>query len=128
MGDEVDRNPVHVYVVDDEMMITHTLTAILGQNGYSAVGFTNPLDALELATTRPPAILLADVIMPGTDGIELAIEFTSRFPDCKVLLLSGQAVTTDLLEIARERGHDFPVVAKPIHPVELLAAIDTLKA
>jgi len=128
MGDEVDCNPVHVYVVDDEKIITSTLTRILAQSGYSSIGFTNPHEALESATALPPAILLADVVMPDVDGIELAIEFTSRFPNCKVLLLSGQTYTADLLEIAKQRGYDFPVVAKPIHPRDLLAAIDNLTA
>jgi DNA-binding NtrC family response regulator len=66
--------------------------------------------------------------MPDIDGIQLAIDFTSRFPNCKVLLLSGQTYTTDLLEIARQQGYDFPVVAKPIHLKDLLAAIDGLTA
>lgn len=128
MSDQVDNNPVHVYVVDDEKIITHTLTAILGQKGYSAVGFTNPLEALESAIAQPPAILISDVIMPEMDGIELAIEFQARFPGCRITLLSGQIATEDLLESARERGHDFTVLAKPIHPQELLAEIGHVTA
>jgi DNA-binding NtrC family response regulator len=126
MDDEVDYNPIHVYVVDDEKIITSTLTAILAQNGYRAIGFTNALETLESATVQPPAILLADVILPDVDGIELAIEFQARFPKCKVLLLSGQTVTTDLLDNARRLGYDFTVLAKPIHPTDLLAAIENL--
>ena len=126
IGSGPPANPLHVYVVDDEKIIASTLTLILAQNGYSSTGFTNPLEAMESATEKPPSILIADVIMPDVDGIELAIDFNTRFPNCKILLLSGQAVTTDLLEIARERGHDFPVLAKPIHPIELLAAITNL--
>ena len=126
MGDQVDLNPVHVYVVDDEKIITSTLTAILTQNGYPSIGFTNPLEALESATAQPPAILITDVIMPGMNGIELAIEFKARFPHCRILLLSGQTYTADLLEIAKERGQDFTIIAKPIHPSELLAAISRL--
>jgi DNA-binding NtrC family response regulator len=126
MGDQVDRNPIHVYVVDDEKLIANTLALILGQNGYRAIGFTNPLEALESATAQPPAILISDVVMPGMNGIELAIEFTSRFPNCKVVLLSGHNSTEDLLDKAKEQGHDFTVLAKPIHPGELLTAIDML--
>jgi DNA-binding NtrC family response regulator len=123
MDNQVDLSLIYVYVVDDQKIITSTLTAILAQNGYSSIGFTNPLEALESATVQPPAILIADVIMPEMNGIELGIEFKSRFPNCNVLLLSGQTHTTDLLEIAKERGHNFSIVAKPIHPRELLAAI-----
>jgi CheY-like chemotaxis protein len=128
MGDEVDRNPIHVYIVDDEKIITSTLTRILAQNGYISIGFTHPLDALQSATARPPDLLIVDVIMPEMNGIELAIEFQARFPRCKVLLLSGQVVTTDLLENARQRGPNFTVLAKPIHPKKLLAEIGHVTA
>jgi CheY-like chemotaxis protein len=128
MDDEVDCHPVHVYVADNEKIITSTLTRILAQNGYISIGFTHPLDALQSATAHPPDLLIADVIMLEMNGIELAIEFHARFPRCKVLLLSWQAVTTDLLENARQRGHDFTILAKPIHPKDLLAAIGNFTA
>jgi DNA-binding NtrC family response regulator len=126
MGNKLDMNPIHVYVVDDEEIIASTLAVILTQNEYSSIGFSNPLEALESALAHPPGLLITDVIMPKMNGIELAIEFKTRFPNCKVLLLSGQTHTADLLEIAKERGHNFTILAKPIHPRELLAAIDHL--
>jgi len=128
MGSELDVDMADVYVVDNEKLIANTLALILAQNGYRAIGFTNPLEALKSAIAQPPAILISDVIMPDMNGIELAIEFQARFPKCKVLLLSGQAVTTDLLDNARQRGYDFTVLAKPVHPTDLLAAIDKLTA
>ena len=123
MGSDLDVDLAVVYVVDDEKTIATTLALILVQKGYRAIGFTNPLEALKSAIARPPALLISDVMMPEMDGIELALEFNSRFPSCKVLLLSGQTGTADLLVSARERGHNFTVLAKPIHPKELLAEI-----
>jgi hypothetical protein len=41
-------------------------------------------------------------------------------PNCKILLFSGQAGTIDLLRAAREQGCDFPLVGKPVHPIDLL--------
>jgi DNA-binding NtrC family response regulator len=60
------------------------------------------------------------------NGIELAIQIKSKHPKCKVLLFSGQTVTADLLETANKQGHDFVLLAKPIHPTDLLAAIKRL--
>jgi DNA-binding response OmpR family regulator len=48
------------------------------------------------------------------------------YPQCRVLLFSGQAVTGDLLKDAKSEGHHFDVLAKPIHPDELLTAIRAL--
>jgi hypothetical protein len=47
-------------------------------------------------------------------------------PDLQDLAPLGQAVTGDLLEAAREQGHEFEVLAKPIHPDDLLARIKDL--
>jgi DNA-binding NtrC family response regulator len=56
-------------------------------------------------------------------GIDLATAVLQIVPQCKVLLFSGQAATKDLLAEAREGGRDFSIIAKPIHPEELLARI-----
>jgi YesN/AraC family two-component response regulator len=85
------------------------------QTAYNATG------ALELAAVIPPDVLLSDVMMgPGMDGIQLAMELTRSHPDCKVILFSGHAATQNLLEKARGMGHSFTVLAKPLHPAELL--------
>jgi hypothetical protein len=42
-------------------------------------------------------------------------------PSCKVLLFSGQAATTNLLEKARTQGYEFEILSKPVHPADLLA-------
>jgi CheY-like chemotaxis protein len=59
--------------------------------------------------------------MPGMNGVELAIQISILCPECKVLLLSGQAATSDLLQKARDDGHDFELLIKPLDPRELLS-------
>jgi FixJ family two-component response regulator len=56
-------------------------------------------------------------------GIELAITLTQEIPECKVLLFSGQAATVDLLQEARNGGHDFTTLTKPVHPTDMLRRI-----
>ena len=57
------------------------------------------------------------------NGVQLAMLIRERYPDCRVLLLSGQAATIDLLEEARSLGYIFEVLQKPIPPADLLAKI-----
>ena len=118
-----DSSRPKVLVVDDERIIADTLTAILRKNGFAAVAAYQGLDALEIALSIRPDLLLTDVSMPGMNGIELAIAVTQQVPSCRVLLFSGHASTADMLARARESGHDFAVLAKPLHPTELLAQI-----
>jgi len=120
------QRPSRIFIVDDERVIAVTLAAILKQTGMDAVAYTNPVEALEAARWNAPDLLLTDVVMPEMSGIDLAIQLREISPLCKVLLFSGQAATSDMLETARERGHVFDILSKPIHPTDLLAAISGL--
>jgi CheY-like chemotaxis protein len=119
-----DKHRPVVLVVDDERVIADTLSVILSRNGFSVLTAYDAESALDLARVIPPELLLSDVMMePGMDGTELAIHLTEFCPDCKVLLFSGHASTRDLLVKARQSGHDFSLLTKPIHPADLLARI-----
>lgn len=118
-----------VLVVDDEVVIADTLTAILSRNGIAALAAYDGRTALDMARLIPPDLLLTDVVMPDMSGIELATAILEIIPNCKILLFSGQASTMDLLATARDAGRDFTIIAKPIHPAELLGRVsESLKS
>jgi CheY-like chemotaxis protein len=121
-----EEGAFHIFVVDDEKAIAETLVIILGKSGFGATSFTNPLEALEKALMKSPDLLLSDVAMPVLSGVDLAVQIKEKCPHCKILLFSGQAETTDLLTAARKQGHNFPLVAKPIHPADLILRIREL--
>jgi CheY-like chemotaxis protein len=112
-----------VLVVDDERIIADTLSLILSNSGYTVLTAYDGKTALELARAIPPALLITDVVMPGMTGIELAITLVEVVPDCKVLLFSGQAATVDLLATARDMGHEFTLLTKPVHPTDMLRRV-----
>jgi DNA-binding NtrC family response regulator len=112
-----------VIVVDDETRIASTLVEILKGEGFDALSASTGDAAIDLARTVQPDIVLSDVIIPGLNGIELGIRINELFPKCHVILFSGQAATLDLLKEARQRGHEFEILAKPIKPTALLAII-----
>lgn len=112
-----------VMVVDDESRIADSLAAILSRSGYSAMTAYDGDSALEAALLMPPELLVTDVVLPGMSGIDLAIAIKRIFPDCKIILFSGQASTTDLLAAANRNGHHFTLLNKPVHPADLLSRI-----
>jgi len=116
-----------VFVVDDEIVISKSLATILQRSGYSARSFTDPLEALEHIKIDPPDLLISDVVMPYLSGIDWAILVKEYCPDCRILLFSGQAFTTDLLGDATEQGYDFTLLAKPVHPTDLLREIANIE-
>jgi CheY-like chemotaxis protein len=118
-----EKNKPRILVVDDEPAIASTLELILNAAGFSAASFTNPLEALRSAETQCPDFLLTDVMMPQLNGIDLGVQFKAIYPRCRILLLSGQIATGGLMEDARKKGHNFELLAKPIHPKDLLNVI-----
>jgi CheY-like chemotaxis protein len=112
-----------IIVIDDESLIAETVVEILNDQGFEAMSVSSGASAIELAKTVRPAIVLSDVIMPGLNGIETGIRIRELVPSCKIILFSGQAATVDLLEQARERGHRFDILAKPIKPEHLISVI-----
>jgi CheY-like chemotaxis protein len=114
-----------VLVVDDERVIADTLAIILNQRGYDASAVYTGEDAVEAARAISPDLVISDVVMKDRemDGIEAAIRIRQFLPNSKILLFSGQAATADLLESARAKGHEFEILAKPVHPQDLLAKL-----
>ena len=111
-----------VLVIDDEPIIAKTLAIVFSNAGYEtwAVESAEAAFALLIAEKWIPQLVLIDVHLPGMNGIDLAIRIKAQWPGCYLSLFSGQAATTDLLETATRNGHRFDVVAKPVHPTELL--------
>lgn len=112
-----------VLVADDERVIADTLTMILNQSGFDARAVYSGEKALEVARTFTPDMLISDVIMADLNGIDAAIRIRALLPGIKILLFSGQAATADLLEKARTQGYEFEILAKPVHPQDLLTRL-----
>jgi CheY-like chemotaxis protein len=114
-----------VLVVDDERVIADTLAMILNQSGFDARAVYSGEKAVELASTFAPNMLITDVIMADLNGIDAAIMIRALLPNIKILLFSGQAATADLLEKARAKGYEFEILAKPVHPQDLLSRLQS---
>jgi CheY-like chemotaxis protein len=111
---------MRVLIADDEQIIADTLQMILSQHGFEVAVAYGGEAAIEKASQWRPGIFLCDVVMPDVNGIEAAIQVRALLPECRILLLSGQAGVHDLLQEARVRGHEFELLLKPLHPSELL--------
>lgn len=112
-----------IVIADDEALVGLTLKEIFEDEGFEVTTVADGVAALDAARATCPDILLTDVMMPRMNGIEAAKEISRFLPQCRVILLSGQAATGDLLKQAHDEGHDFEIVTKPIQPDALLALV-----
>jgi len=115
-----------ILVVDDEQRIADTLTLILRSQGYNVQVAYDGASGLEIYRTMVPDLVISDVVMPRMNGVDMAIAIRKEFPNARILLFSGQAVSADMLDEARGRGYDFELLAKPVHPNELLKKVNEL--
>jgi DNA-binding response OmpR family regulator len=103
-----------VLVADDERVIADTLAMILNQSGFEARAVYTGEKAVELASVFKPDMMICDVIMADLNGIDTAIRIREMLPRTKILLFS---------EKARAQGYEFEILAKPVHPQDLLSKL-----
>lgn len=109
-----------VLVVDDERTIAETLGIILRKSGFDTAVVYDGQAAVDKAENWRPDAVVSDVIMPKMNGIDAAIRIAALLPACRIVLLSGQAMTADLVHQAKLKGHYFEILAKPVPPQELI--------
>jgi two-component system cell cycle response regulator CpdR len=109
---------------DDQMRVF--LNRGLRRAGHAVDAVGDGEAALEQSRHADYDLLLADVVMPGIDGIELARRVAARQPGIKVMFITGFAAVA--LHDDRIAPHRSRVVAKPFHLRHLIAEIEALLA
>jgi DNA-binding NarL/FixJ family response regulator len=100
---------IKVLLVDDHLMFLDGLELLLKRtDSYEVVGKINdPLHVIDFLTTSPVDIVLADIQMPGVDGIDLLKRIMSRFPKIKVVMISMHEGDEFVQEIMALGGYGF---------------------
>ena len=100
---------VKVLLVDDHLMFLDGLELLLKRTGnYEVAGKVNdPLQVIDFLAGTPVDIVLADIQMPGVDGIDLLKRITSRFPAIKVVMISMHEDDEFVQEIMALGGYGF---------------------
>jgi DNA-binding response OmpR family regulator len=109
-----------VLVIDDDVNTREAYAEYLHLNGFEAVTAGNGLEALELARSAPPDVVLLDAELPDIDGWTVLRELKAdpQTRGIPVLLLTGHTLPADYAR-ARTCGAD-GLIAKPCVPDELV--------
>lgn len=84
-----NRSSIRVLVVDDFYPLANAFMHILATNFYDARVAYTASEALDIARDFGPHAVIADVTLPDMDGFQLAAEFETHYPDCRVLLMTA---------------------------------------
>jgi two-component system response regulator FixJ len=111
-----------VFVIDDQPSVREALCEMLSAFGYDVEGFASADDFLRRLGPAQQACVVADVRMPGMDGIELVRELARRELALPVVLVSGHADVPMAVAAIKAGAEDF--IEKPIDDAQLVAAIN----
>jgi DNA-binding response OmpR family regulator len=119
----------HVLIVDDDDQIRGLLCETFGQAGYDTLSAANGLEALEMVNELPCDIIIADILMPEKEGIELIMDLRLQRPDMPIIAMSGggHVGAGKYLGIAERLGVK-ATFQKPFDRRELLRTVEGLLA
>ncbi|MCK9357483.1 MAG: response regulator, partial [Dehalococcoidia bacterium] len=107
-----------VLVVDDDPNTVRLVKVYLQKEGHTVFTASNGVEALEVARTKRPDLIVLDVMMPGMDGIEVC-ETLRQESDVAVIMLTARTTDEDKLKGLNIGADDY--VTKPFSPGELAA-------
>ena len=116
-----------IYVFDDEESILMMLKKLLEREGHEIVTATNGKEGIELFEKGKPDLLITDIIMPEKEGLETILQLRKKFPDLKIIAISGggRIGPDEYLPVAKLLGAS-AVFQKPLIPKEFLQTIANL--
>lgn len=112
-----------VLIVDDSPTEQHVLTQVLEKNGFETLVASDGEEAISMAETSQPDLILMDVVMPGMNGFQ-ATRQLSRNPDTSaipVVMVTSKDQETDRIWGLRQGAVDY--LMKPVKQDDLLAAV-----
>ena len=111
-----------VLVVDDEESSRSGMVLLLTTIGYEVESAADGEEAIERARTFRPAVVIADLVMPGVDGLAVLKAVRAELPHAVVIMLTGHASIETAVASMREGAYDY--LTKPVEPRRLRALLD----
>jgi two-component system, LuxR family, response regulator FixJ len=115
-----------VYIVDDDEAVRDSLSALLDAHGYTTGNFSSPQHFLEAAAALRPGCLIADIRMPGMDGLEMQQRLTERALSFPLIVITGHGDVPLAVKAMKAGALDF--IEKPFGAATILASIQTALA
>jgi sigma-B regulation protein RsbU (phosphoserine phosphatase) len=124
-GKAKGEGEIRILIADDDRMQRHLLEVILSREGYRTIVAADGEEAITLALTGDPDLLLLDVMMPGKDGYQVCAQLKDdpRFADKPMIFLTSKADAGDRIRGLELGAVDY--IGKPFNTREVLARVRT---
>src|SRR5256712_30109 len=111
-----------VLVVEDEAYVRVSLGELLGQRGFDIDLSGSVADAFTSLSRWPVDVVLTDLRMPGSDGLDLVKKMQAAYPHLPVVILTGQGTIASAVECIKAGASDY--ILKPAAPDALEVALE----
>ena len=111
-----------ILIADDDESARSGLADLLSTWGYEVEEAIDGKDALERVPAFGPSVVIADLVMPGLDGVALLKPLAELNPNTAVILLTGHATVETAVSAMREGAYDY--LTKPVDPRRLRVLLD----
>ena len=112
-----------IYIADDERNIRELVKCFLENQGYEVETFSNGDDLFKRYKEKNADMIILDVIMPGTDGVEICRQIR-EIANVPIIILSAKDSEEDRIKGISVGGDDY--LTKPFSPIELVARVQAL--
>ena len=112
-----------IYIADDEKNIRELVKCFLENQGYEVETFSNGDDLFKRYKEKNADMIILDVIMPGTDGVEICRQIR-EIANVPIIILSAKDSEEDRIKGISVGGDDY--LTKPFSPIELVARVQAL--
>lgn len=85
----------HILIVDDDIRVTSALRRTLAYEGYQVSLAADGEGALSIARTKPPDVVILDLMLPGIDGLEVCRRLRASGDAVAVLMLTARDTVAD---------------------------------
>ena len=112
-----------IYIADDEKNIRELVKCFFENQGYEVETFSNGDDLFKRYKEKNADMIILDVIMPGTDGVEICRQIR-QIANVPIIILSAKDSEEDRIKGISVGGDDY--LTKPFSPIELVARVQAL--
>jgi CheY-like chemotaxis protein len=122
----IAKGLITVLVADDNDVAQRLCKRVLEKAGYNVLIAVDGLQAVEVAMSERPAMILMDVAMPGIDGIEAMKRIKAEIPNQPIVIASAHSMASDRERFLAAGADD--ILSKPFRLADLVAIVGKLTA
>ncbi len=112
-----------IYIAEDDKKIRELIHRFLESDGYAVISFENGDELLTAFRKNPADLVILDIMMPGTDGLEICSRLR-EFTDVPIILLTAKDSELDYVSGITQGSDDY--LTKPFRPTILLMRVKAL--